>query len=195
EKNEELEKKKAEIKHKQAVWDKAASISEAIIATSLGVAEALKLMWPMNLVIAALVGAMGAVEIATISATPIPAYAKGTKDKDGHPGGLALVGDAGRKEAVLLDDKLWITPDKPTIVDMPKGAIVYPDADKLPEPVFMTVVPNGDSKDSPIVIVHHDSKKLERSVAKTNTLIKQSIIMQKRIAYDAAYQNYKNTRL
>ena len=195
EKNEELEKKKAEIKHKQAVWDKAASISEAIIATSLGVAEALKLMWPMNLVIAALVGAMGAVEIATIAATPIPAYAKGTKGKDGHPGGLALVGDAGKKEAVFYNEKMWITPDKPTLVDMPKGAIVYPDATKVQEPTFMTVVNNNDSEGKPIVIVSHDSKKMERGLAQTNMLLKKSILMQKKIAYDAAYANYKNTRL
>lgn len=195
EKNEELEKKKAEIKHKQAVWDKAASISEAIIATSLGVAEALKLMWPMNLVIAALVGAMGAVEIATIAATPIPAYAKGTKDKDGHPGGLALVGDAGKKEAVFYNEKMWITPDKPTLVDMPKGAIVYPDATKVQEPTFMTVVNNNDSESKPIVIVSHDSKKMERGLAQTNMLLKKSILMQKKIAYDSAYANYKNTRL
>jgi len=195
EKNEELEKKKAEIKHKQAVWDKAASISEAIIATSLGVAEALKLMWPMNLIIAALVGAMGAVEIATIAATPIPAYAKGTKGKDGHPGGLALVGDAGKKEAVFYNEKMWITPDTPTLVDMPKGAIVYPDADRLPEPAFMTVVNNKDSDGKPIVIVSHDSKKMERGLEKTNLLLKKSILMQKKIAYDSAYANYKNTRL
>lgn len=195
EKNEELEKKKAEIKHKQAVWDKAASISEAIIATSLGVAEALKLMWPMNLVIAALVGAMGAVEIATIAATPIPAYAKGTKGKDGHPGGLALVGDAGKKEAVFYNEKMWITPDKPTLVDMPKGAIVYPDATKVQEPTFMTVVNNNDSEGKPIVIVSHDSKKMERGLAQTNMLLKKSILMQKKIAYDSAYANYKNTRL
>ena len=195
EKNEELEKKKAEIKHKQAVWDKAASISEAIIATSLGVAEALKLMWPMNLVIAALVGAMGAVEIATIAATPIPAYAKGTKGKDGHPGGLALVGDAGKKEAVFYNEKMWITPDKPTLVDMPKGAIVYPDATKVQEPTFMTVVNNNDSESKPIVIVSHDSKKMERGLAQTNMLLKKSILMQKKIAYDSAYANYKNTRL
>lgn len=195
EKNEELEKKKAEIKHKQAVWDKAASISEAIIATSLGVAEALKLMWPMNLIIAALVGAMGAVEIATIAATPIPAYAKGTKGKDGHPGGLALVGDAGKKEAVFYNEKMWITPDTPTLVDMPKGAIVYPDADRLQEPAFMTVVNSKDSDGKPIVIVSHDSKKMERGLEKTNLLLKKSILMQKKIAYDAAYANYKNTRL
>ena len=188
-KQEELEKKKQEIQYKQAVWEKATSIAQAGIATALAITEALP-----NVVLAALVGAMGAMEIATIIATPIATYAKGTKDKNGHPGGLAIVGDAGKKEAVVFDNKMWITPDTPTVVDMPKGAFVYPDAEKIPEPVFMTIMPT-DSKESPIVIVSHDSKKLERSVAQTNNLIKQSIYMRKKIAYDAAYANYKAQRL
>ena len=190
EKNEELEKKKQDLKYKQAVWDKATSIAQAGIATALAITEALP-----NIVLAAIVGAMGAIEIATIIATPIAAYAKGTKDKDGHPGGLAIVGDAGKREAVVFDNKMWITPDKPTIVDMPKGAIVYPDADKLPEPLFMHVTQTGQGDFKPTVIVNHDSKKLEKGLAQTNSLLKASIIMQKRIAYDAAYKNYKMTRL
>lgn len=189
EKQEELEKKKQELQYKQAVWNKVTSIAQAGIATALAITEALP-----NIVLAALVGAMGAMEIATIIATPIATYAKGTKDKEGHPGGLAVVGDAGKREAVVFDNKMWITPDTPTIVDMPKGAIVYPDAEKIPEPVFMTITPT-DSKDSPIVIVSHDSKKLERSVAQTNNLLKHSIYMQKKIAYDMAYTNYKKARL
>jgi len=195
EKNEELEKKKAELKHKQAVFDKASSVIEATIATSVAIVEALKAGPFIGPIMAAIIGAMGAIEIATIIATPIPAYAKGTKDKDGHPGGLAIVGDAGKKEAVVFDNKMWITPDKPTIVDMPKGAIVYPDADKLPEPMFMHVTQTGQGDFKPTVIVNHDSKKLERGLAQTNSLLKASIIMQKRIAYDAAYKNYKMTRL
>ena len=193
EKQEELEKKKQELQYKQAVWNKATSIIDATIATSVAIVEALKAGPFIGPVMAAIIGAMGAMEIAAIVATPIATYAKGT-GKDGHPGGLAIVGDAGKKEAVVYDNKMWITPDKPTVVDMPKGAIVYPDADKLPEPIFMTITPTGE-KDSPIVIVHHDSKKIEKGIAQTNALIKQSIIMQKRLAYNAAYENYKARRL
>lgn len=188
EKQEELEKKKQELQYKQAVWNKVTSIAQAGIATALAITEALP-----NIVLAALVGAMGAMEIATIVATPIATYAKGT-GKDGHPGGLAIVGDGGKSEAVVFGSNMWITPNTPTLVDMPKGAVVYPDADRLPEPVLMTMSPASEEK-GPVVIVHHDSKKLERGLAQTNALLKKSIIMQKSIAYDAAYQNYKKTRL
>ena len=120
-KNKELEKQKAEIQQKQAKWDKANSIIQATIATSLAVTKALP-----NFVIAAIVAAMGAAQIAMIAAQPIPKYAKGTKDKS-HPGGLAIVGDGGRREVILTDSGAYITPSVPTLVDMPKHAEVIPD--------------------------------------------------------------------
>lgn len=118
-KNEELEKKKAALQEKQAKWDKANSIVQAGIATALAITKALP-----NLVLAALVGAMGAAQIAVIAAQPIPKYAKGTKD---HPGGLAIVGDGGKREGIVTDNGLFITPDKPTLVDLPAHAQVIPD--------------------------------------------------------------------
>ena len=118
-KNAELEKKKAALREKQAKWDKANSIVQAGIATALAVTKALP-----NLVLAALVGAMGAAQVALIAAQPIPKYAKGTKD---HPGGLAIVGDGGKKEGIVTNNGLFITPDKPTLVDLPAHAQVIPD--------------------------------------------------------------------
>ena len=118
-KEEEIAKKKAALQQKQANWDKANSIIQATIATGLAVTKALP-----NLVLAALVGAMGAAQIALIAAQPVPKYAKGTKD---HPGGLAVVGDGGRSEAVVTEKGVFATPDKPTLVDLPRHAQVIPD--------------------------------------------------------------------
>lgn len=118
-KEEELAKKKAALQEKQAKWDKANSIIQAGIATALAVTEALP-----DLILAAIVGAMGAAQIAIIASQQIPKYAKGTKD---HPGGLAIVGDGGKKEGVLADGGLFVTPDKPTLVDLPRHVQVIPD--------------------------------------------------------------------
>ena len=118
-KNAELEKKKAALQEKQAKWNKANSIIQAGIFTALAITEALP-----NLVLAALVGAMGAAQVALMAAQPIPKYAKGTKD---HPGGLAIVGDGGKKEGIVTNNGLFITPDKPTLVDLPAHAQVIPD--------------------------------------------------------------------
>lgn len=49
----------------------------AIVNTAVGVTKALDLPWPLNLVMAAIVAAMGAVQIATIASTPLPGKASG----------------------------------------------------------------------------------------------------------------------
>lgn len=136
-KNEELEKKKQEIAHKQAVWEKATSIAQAGIATALAITEALP-----NIPLSILIGALGAIQVATILATPIPSYAEGTKDGT-HPGGKALVGDAGKHEVVMYAGKAWVTPDTPTLVDLPKGAQVFPDVSSIDLPDWG--VPEWDS--------------------------------------------------
>lgn len=122
-KEEELAKKKAALQEKQAKWDKSNNIIQTIMSTSLGIMRAMA-MFPPNPVMAALIGAMGAIQLATIVAQQIPKYAKGTKD---HPGGLAIVGDGGKKEGVITEKGLFVTPDKPTLVDLPKHAQVMPD--------------------------------------------------------------------
>lgn len=122
-KNEELEKKKVKLKEKQAQYDKLNSIAQAGIATALAITQALP-----NLVLAAIAGAMGAVQIATIIATPLPKYAKGTGY---HKGGPAIVGDGGVPEVITYGGNAWITPDTPTLVDIPAGAAVIPDVSNL----------------------------------------------------------------
>lgn len=124
-KNAELEKKKAALQEKQAKWDKANSIVQTTIATSLAIMEAYATAGPIaGAVFAAIVAALGAAQVAIIAAQPIPKYAKGTKD---HPGGLAIVGDGGKKEGIVTNNGLFITPDKPTLVDLPAHAQVIPD--------------------------------------------------------------------
>lgn len=161
-KQEQLEKKKASIEYKKALMEKANTISQIGIATALGIMQALA-MWPPNLPLAAFVGAMGAIQVATALAQPIKAYKEGTKGKP-HPGGLALVGDGNQKEIVMYNGDAWVTPDKPTLVDLPKGAEVLPDADiltmgsKLP-----TSVPRDKATGQPIII--NDYTSLEGRVA------------------------------
>lgn len=166
-KNKELEKQKAEIQQKQAKWNKANSIIQATIATYRAVTEALP-----NFVVAAIVAAMGAAQIAMIAAQPIPKYAKGTKDKS-HPGGLAIVGDGGRREVILTDSGAYITPSVPTLVDMPKHAEVIPDIVDykkmaLRSDAMMLDKMRRDKGDPVIVNVNNDYKSLERKMDVTN---------------------------
>lgn len=59
----------------------------------------------------------------------VPQYAQGTKRGKGHPGGLAVVGDgkgdnAGPELVETPDGKQFLSPDRPTLVDLPKGSHV-----------------------------------------------------------------------
>lgn len=123
---EKLEQKKKKEQRKQAAYEKANSVIQATISTSLAVLNALSTVhpYPAAVVAAALAAAMGAAQIATIVSQPLPKYAKGTED---HPGGLAIVGDGGQKEvAILPDGGYYVTPSIPTLVDLPKGTEVLP---------------------------------------------------------------------
>lgn len=165
-KDKELEKQKAELKQKQARWDKSNSIIQATMATALAVTKALP-----NFVLAAIVGAMGAAQVAIIAAQPIPKYAKGT---DNHPGGLAIVGDGGRQEVIETDNGAYITPAVPTLVDIPKRARVIPnlvDYRKMSlhsDALMLDRQRRSNDGDPVIVNVNNDYRRLERNTEATN---------------------------
>lgn len=189
-KNEELEKKKVQLQQKQAKWDKAVQLAQTGIATARGIMEAMAMI-PPNPVLAAVIGAMGAVQMATIVATPIPAYKEGTKD-GGHVGGLAIVGDGGKKEVIVYSGKSWITPDVPTIVDLPRGAEVYPDVDDFVESVRMNPVYDFGKNNTVVV---NDYSELSREIKGMRYDMKKIMRIIHRDSYNSNYEHYKNTRL
>lgn len=196
-KNAELEKQKQEMARKQAIWEKATSVAQAGIATALAITEALP-----NIPLSIVIGAMGAIQVATILATPIPSYAEGTKGNDRHPGGTALVGDAGKHEVIMYSGKAWITPDAPTLVDIPKGAQVFPDVDKvdisnfdMPDWDFPTFSPTYFASSSSDTIVFNDYSRLEKRVDRTNLLLMKSLKMQRQDASNRDFELYKLSKL
>lgn len=159
-KQEQLEKRKAQIEYKKALMEKANNIAQIGIATALGIMQALA-MWPPNVPLSIFIGAMGAIQTAAALAQPIKAYKEGTKKP--HPGGLALVGDGDKAEVVLYNGKAWVTPDSPTLVDLPRGAEVYPDADKVQFMGAVGDIPRDRVTGQPIII--NDYTALEARVA------------------------------
>lgn len=172
-KQEELEKRKAALEYKKAVTEKVNSVSQAAISTALGIMSALaQFPGPVGWALAAAVGAMGAIQIATILAQPIKAYKEGTKGKP-HPGGLALVGEGGRQELVVYDGKAWVTPDTPTLIDLPRGAEVLPDADKAGTFGPVGVTPRDRATGAPIII--NDYTALESRVAANTKAVTKTL--------------------
>ena len=193
-KNEELEKRKVELQQKQAKWDKAVQIAQTGIATARGIMEAWQLGPILGAIMAGVVAAMGAVQVATIAATPIPAYKEGTKN-GAHIGGLAIVGDGGKQEVVVYCGKPWITPDTPTLVDLPRGAEVYPDVDMFNwNDVGGNITPMASSGNAP-VIVNNDYSELKKEMHGIRSDIGKIMKQQHRDYNNMQYQIYKSNRL
>lgn len=171
-----LEKKKAQLEYRRAVMEKANTISQIAIATALAIMKAAP-----HWVNVALVAAMGAAQMATALAQPIKAYKEGTKGVP-HPGGLAVVGDGGKQELVAFGRNVWLTPDTPTLVDLPTGAQVFPEVtqeaiDKLGASLPVNF-PRDKSTGQPIII--NDYTDLQQQVIASTKALAQELRMQSR---------------
>lgn len=122
------DERRREIRRKELQAQKEQAIFNAVINTAQAVVAALA-TGPQGIALAAIVGALGAAQIALIASQQIPAYKMGT---DNHKGGLAIVGDGGKKELIWQPSSGFsVSPDKDTLVNLEKGSKVFPDLSKL----------------------------------------------------------------
>lgn len=198
--NAELEKKKADLQTWQARFQKTIDITQTIASTAKAIMVAYTAGPIVGAIYAALVAAMGAAQLATIIAQPIPKYAKGT---DYHPGGLAIVGDAGKHEAVISGGKAYITPDTPTLMPIPKGAEVLPD---INDPEFYSRfmdnsywLTHNKAGERVQIVNHFDAEGIIQASNKTNNDLKKEIRSLGRIISKGQrrteYNSYKNSKL
>ncbi|HNY01825.1 MAG TPA: hypothetical protein PKG48_04520 [Bacteroidales bacterium] len=123
-KKKERDKEALKLKQKQAKYDMAVGIMNAIINTAVGVTNMLTVQPAiLGVVLAALAAATGLAEIAVLASTPIPQYAKGRK---GGKAEYAVVGEKGAEAVVTKDGNAYLTPDQPTFTYLPEGATVIP---------------------------------------------------------------------
>lgn len=98
-----LDQEERTLKRRQAERDKSIAIFQAIINTAAAVARALATGGP---VLAAIVGALGAAQIALIASKPIPKFGKG-KDKYNRYEGPAEIGETG-PELLQQGDSMYL---------------------------------------------------------------------------------------
>lgn len=114
------EERRRQIARRKAESEKKLAIFNAVIDTAQAVVAALP-----NYALAALVGVIGAAQIALISSQPIPAYATGGI----HDGGLMLVNDAkgSNYEEVIEtpDGKLSKPKGRNVVMNAPKGTKIH----------------------------------------------------------------------
>lgn len=192
-KQEALEKKKAAMEYKKAVMEKANSIAQIGIATALGIMQTYaQLGWPAGIPGAIFIGAMGAIQAATALAQPIKAYKEGTQGKP-HPGGLAIVGDGNKPEVVMFGGRAWITPDSPTLVDLPKGAEVMPDAAAMKMDALVGGMKSTGRSGQPIII--NDYEALEARMANNTKVLRKGLSQLQAEIKNQRFRNYINSRL
>jgi hypothetical protein len=125
----ELEQKKKEVLQRQAKYEKAQAMISIGISTAQAIMRAYSDAGPvLGIPLAIMVAGIGAVQLAAVAAKPLPEYEHGT---DYHKGGPALVGEKRRELVLLPSGDSFITPNKPTIYDLPKGTEVFPDLTNL----------------------------------------------------------------
>jgi len=154
------EQEKIDEKQKKAERDafllrQAIALADIAISTAANIAKT-----PL---LAPLYYALAGVQTAAVVAQSIPYFAEGgTMSHDGK----AVVGDGGKHERVVFPNgQVYITPNEPTIIDMPKGTKIYPDAAKMNNEaisnmIMLNSVQNGT--DMSEVIKHLD--KLDKSI-------------------------------
>ena len=124
-----IEEDKIKQLRKFAAVQKYADILAITAATALAVmntyADKKLIALGLNIPAAIAVGIAGAAQIAAVAAAPLPQYELGTPE-GGHTGGKAIVGEAGTELGRTPDGKLFLTPSKASIMDLPKRTEIIP---------------------------------------------------------------------
>ena len=122
-----LEAKKRREQVKQARIEKAFALAQIAIQTAIGIATATGTFFGISLI--PFIIATGAIQAATVLATPIPQFEKGTGDTP-HKGGFAEVAEK-RPEVIIEPNKRPYIVSKRQILDLPKGTEVIPSVEEF----------------------------------------------------------------
>lgn len=141
-----LNDKKKAAQRRQAEFEKAANIVSIIGNTAVAVT---KFLSKGDIVEAIIAGVEGAAELAIVVSTPIPQFKTGGK----HKGGLMIVGDGGKSEALKFPDGTILkSPATPTLVDAPADTIIYPDYSKMMMQSTLTTTPQFNNESNYTVV-------------------------------------------
>lgn len=195
--SEEIARKQEDLQKRQQRLAKANAIAQCLINTSLGIMKTIaQLGFPAAIPFVAMAGTLGALQLANIVATPIAAYKDGTDD---HKGGLAVVGDGGKREVVMIGSKAYITPDTPTLVDLPRHARVLPDAEALKldriGSDLTSIMSEREKNGLPAVVVSNDFSRLE---VRLDSVVNEMELMRRMHAKNyraSAMSNFINARM
>lgn len=125
---EQLDRRQREIDVRKAQFDRAVNIAQIIGNTARGITAALASI-PPNVPLSILIGAIGAAQLASVLARPIPRFKDGKGEGNNYEG-PAWVDDGGRPEAIVrADGRVEIGGNKPRLTWVGRNDVVHKDAD------------------------------------------------------------------
>lgn len=119
---EKIEKRKRQLAIDQAKFEKASAVAAILQNTSRGITAALATV-PPNPILAGIIGAIGALQLAKVLTTPIPKFAKGTMNA---PKGPAIVSEEGSEMVIEKSGRIYLTPSSPTLAQLAGGEKIIP---------------------------------------------------------------------
>lgn len=198
-KENELRKEQKKEKIAEAKFDREVAVAEVIWHTAEAIMKDTKgIPWPLSLAVAASDAALGAVQVATILAKPIPTYGDGIgiPGKGEHAGGLAWVAERNKPERVTIPGYEPFIVDRPTLMDLPVKSQVLPlTADNLVFDLGGTAISRGaaivagrqDNSGQQIVgAIQNQTVRMERALKKSQKKIINSV----HIHVDADWSQY-----
>jgi hypothetical protein len=145
--NQEKDQKEKELKLKQFKADQAAASARVLFS----LAEQIMKYAVSNPPAAVLAGFIAAAQLGIIASQKPPEFAEGTKGKP-FEGGKAIVGERGVEKVVTKSGKVYFTPNKASLVELPAGSQVIPNHALSRQELFMANhYANRSSSGSPMV--------------------------------------------
>ncbi|HEY5588420.1 MAG TPA: hypothetical protein VIK86_05625 [Candidatus Paceibacterota bacterium] len=125
------DKERKKIEHDKAIANRDTAKLNITLDTAQAIVSHLKTPWmiPFDIL-------MGALQMAVVLAAPIPKYKHGRNGGDDE---LAIVGDGGTEGIQLSSGERFLTPNKDTLVHLPKGASVIPNYELFKNSAFDNV--------------------------------------------------------
>lgn len=118
-----IDKEQRAADRKRAIFQKTLAAVEIAINTAKGIGMALgSFPPPVSFALAAVVGVIGALQIAAVLSKPIPAFAEGTDDA---PGGWSLINERGDEAVTDSKGTRVIHSNGPRLIHLEKHAIVH----------------------------------------------------------------------
>lgn len=166
---EQFEAQRRSEQRKAAIREKAAALAGAGINVALAVTKALSQGgFVLGIPWAAIVGALGALQIAAIAAKPIPQFAEGGTTSTP----LVIAGEQGRELYRTPSGVVGLTPDKATLMKMPLGTEIIPH-DETMKMLAMSGIRQDVSKDYAMM---EQIRSLEQTVSRGNKDLIKAVI-------------------